>query len=115
MTSRNFAAAFAFAFACAFAFSLTACERHGAAQTGEAKIKRGAYLTSVMVCGDCHTPGYFLGKPDESLHLAGSDVGFFIPNLGYFYGRNLTPDDETGLGTWSADDIVKALRTGVRP
>lgn len=92
-----------------------------AACNGEAKpakheqVKRGEYLTTVMVCGDCHTPGYFFGKPDENQKFAGSDVGFFIPGLGYFYGRNLTPDKETGLGTWSDDDIVKALRTGERP
>jgi mono/diheme cytochrome c family protein len=32
-----------------------------------------------------------------------------------FYGPNLTPDRETGLGTWSDADIVKAVQTGVRP
>jgi len=42
-------------------------------------------------------------------------VGFELPGLGIFYPSNLTPDDETGLGRWSEDDIVKALKTGVRP
>jgi mono/diheme cytochrome c family protein len=32
-----------------------------------------------------------------------------------FHGPNLTPDNETGLGTWSETDIVTAIRTGVRP
>jgi hypothetical protein len=40
---------------------------------------------------------------------------FEIPGLGVFYGPNLTPDKETGLGTWSEADIVKAIQTGVRP
>jgi hypothetical protein len=35
--------------------------------------------------------------------------------LGVFYPPNLTSDRETGLGAWSKDDIVKAVRTGVRP
>ena len=78
-------------------------------------VQRGAYLVRIMGCGDCHTPGYFLGMPDETRALGGSDVGFFIPGLGYFYGANLTPDPETGLGNWSDADIVTAIRTGTRP
>ena len=79
------------------------------------KVKRGAYLVTVISCGDCHTPGALIGKPDMTKHYGGSDIGFFIPDLGYFYGPNLTPDKETGLGNWSEDQIVIALRTGVRP
>ncbi|BCW88151.1 Alcohol dehydrogenase (quinone), cytochrome c subunit [Alphaproteobacteria bacterium SO-S41] len=86
-----------------------------AAAADAAKVKRGEYLVTIMACSDCHTPGVFLGKPDFSKTLAGSDVGFAIPGLGYFWAPNLTPDDETGLGKWSEDDIVKTLRTGTRP
>ena len=78
-------------------------------------IARGKYLTTFGGCTDCHTPGYFFGKPDEKRHLAGSEVGFEIPGLGVFHGPNLTPDKETGLGNWSIQDIVTALQTGVRP
>ncbi|MBL8782511.1 MAG: cytochrome c [Alphaproteobacteria bacterium] len=94
--------------------ALAACDSE-AKPSKHDQVKRGDYLTTVMVCGDCHTPGFFFGKPDETQKFAGSDVGFFIPNLGYFYGRNLTPDKETGLGNWSDDEIVKAIRTGERP
>lgn len=80
-----------------------------------AQVKRGAYLAAIMDCGGCHTPGIFLGKPDASRPLGGSEVGFQIPGLGIFYPPNLTPDVETGLGRWSADDIIKAVRTGERP
>ena len=79
------------------------------------KVKRGEYLATIMDCGGCHTTGVFLGKPDPSKYLAGSEVGFQIPGLGIFYPPNLTPDRETGLGQWSEADITKALRTGVRP
>jgi mono/diheme cytochrome c family protein len=68
-----------------------------------------------MDCTGCHTPGVFLGKPDPQRYLAGSEVGFQIPNLGIFYPPNLTPDLETGLGGWSEADIIKAVRTGERP
>lgn len=86
-----------------------------AAPTPEEKIARGAYITGFAGCNDCHTPGYFLGQPNEQLHLAGSDVGFFMPGLGYVYGPNLTPDPDTGLGNWTEEQIIAALRTGVRP
>ncbi len=77
--------------------------------------KRGEYLASIMDCGGCHTPGIFLGKPDMGRFLGGSEVGFQIPGLGIFYPPNLTPDPETGLGRWSEADIIRAVRTGVRP
>jgi mono/diheme cytochrome c family protein len=81
----------------------------------ETQISRGKYLVGISGCGDCHTPGYFLGKPDMSRHLAGSDVGFEIPGLGAFYGPNLTSDAETGIGKWSEAEIVAAITTGIRP
>jgi mono/diheme cytochrome c family protein len=78
-------------------------------------VTRGKYLVSVAGCNDCHTPGYFFGKPDDSRYLGGSDVGFEIPGAGIFHGPNLTPDKETGLGSWSDAQIVTALTTGKRP
>lgn len=79
------------------------------------KIKRGEYLATIMDCGGCHTTGALTGKPDPNRYLAGSQVGFQIPGLGIFYPPNLTSDRETGLGSWSEADIVKAVRQGVRP
>jgi mono/diheme cytochrome c family protein len=77
--------------------------------------QRGQYLVTFGGCNDCHTPGYFLGKPDENRFLGGSDVGFYVPGLGSFVGPNLTPDKETGLGNWSKAEIVTAIQTGVTP
>ncbi|HEU4378808.1 MAG TPA: cytochrome c [Hyphomicrobiaceae bacterium] len=76
---------------------------------------RGQYLARIMDCTGCHTPGALIGKPDQARYLAGGDIGFQIPGLGYFWPPNLTPDKETGLGAWSEDDIVRAVRTGSRP
>ena len=97
------------AFVLAFSAALSACGQGGD------KVERGKYLVTVISCGDCHTPGAMMGKPNMASYLAGSDIGFFVPELGYFYGPNLTPDNETGLGKWSEDEIVTALRTGKRP
>jgi mono/diheme cytochrome c family protein len=81
----------------------------------ETQLERGKYLVTIMGCTDCHTPGSFLGHPDMSRFLGGSDVGFAIPGLGVFPGRNLTPDPETGLGKWTTQQMVTAFTTGVRP
>jgi mono/diheme cytochrome c family protein len=85
------------------------------ADAADPEIERGQYLTSFGGCFDCHTPGYFFGKPDMERYLGGSEVGFAIPGQGVFVGPNLTPDKETGLGDWTDEQIVTALQTGVRP
>jgi mono/diheme cytochrome c family protein len=78
-------------------------------------VARGEYLVRFGGCNDCHTPGYFLGKPDAARFLGGSDVGFDLSGVGTFVGPNLTPDPDTGLGKWSKAQIMTALQTGVRP
>ena len=78
-------------------------------------VERGKYLATIGDCIDCHTPRYFFGQPDMTRYLGGSDVGFQIPDMGIFVGPNLTPDKETGLGSWTDEQIGKALTTGERP
>jgi len=81
----------------------------------DTQIARGKYLITLGGCNDCHTPGYFFGKPDMARFLGGSEVGFEIPDRGVFHGPNLTTDQETGLGQWSTEEIVTAITTGQRP
>jgi mono/diheme cytochrome c family protein len=85
------------------------------ARAADAQVARGKYLVSVISCSDCHTDGSLIGKPDTAHFLGGSSIGFQMPGLGYFYGSNLTPDNETGLGSWTLEQIVAALTKGVRP
>ena len=92
----------------------TAVQTPPAAMTEAQKVERGLYLTTIQGCNDCHTPGTLYGAPDFGRKLSGSELGWVGP-WGTSYARNLTPDMETGLGKWSADDIVKAIRTGQRP
>ncbi len=88
---------------------------NGPVHADASQIARGKYLVQLGGCGDCHTPGYFFGQPDHARFLGGSDVGFEMPDGSVVVGPNLTPDRDTGLGKWTAADIAKALRTGVRP
>lgn len=81
----------------------------------DAQIARGRYLVVIAGCSDCHTPGALIGAADMKRYLAGSDIGFSIPGQGVFVGQNLTPDKETGLGQWTSEQIIAAIRTGKRP
>jgi mono/diheme cytochrome c family protein len=86
-----------------------------AAAAADDTVERGEYLARIMDCTGCHTPGALAGQPDFDRYLAGSDIGFQIPGVGVFYPPNLTPDPVNGLGGWSAEDIITAVRSGVRP
>jgi mono/diheme cytochrome c family protein len=79
-------------------------------------IARGEYLTTILGCGGCHTEGALLGRPSGEW-LAGSRIGVAYTNddegrPGVVFPSNLTPDKATGLGGWSRQQIVRALRTG---
>jgi mono/diheme cytochrome c family protein len=102
-------------FAAFAALGLAASSSTSAVAADPAVVARGKYLVTVASCHDCHTPGYFLGKPDMARYLGGSDVGFELPGLGVFLGPNLTPDNETGLGNWTDAQVLAALQTGMRP
>lgn len=77
-------------------------------------VKRGAYLAATSACGDCHTPGAILGNPEMDKKFGGGTVGFQMPT-GTYFPPNLTPDADTGLGNWTEEQIVTAIRTGARP
>ena len=104
------------AFAIAFGAALAAhCSLPSAALAEDAEVARGRYLVIIAGCSDCHTPGALIGAPDMKRYLGGSDVGFSIPGQGVFVGENLTPDKETGIGSWTSDEIITAIRIGKRP
>lgn len=87
--------------------------RRGPARVDPAKSKqwnRGAYLvTALGHCGECHTPRGPLGGVYNSLALSG--VRSFPDGI----FPNITPDKLTGIGRWSASDIVSVLKLGILP
>lgn len=70
-----------------------------------AQVERGRYLTGASNCQGCHT------NPGEEPFAGGR--GLETP-FGIIYSPNITFDDETGLGLWSRDDFLRAMREGVR-
>jgi mono/diheme cytochrome c family protein len=78
-------------------------------------VERGSYLVnSILTCGNCHTPRGPGGVFDMSKQLSGGPQTFDTPAF-TVKGANITPDKETGLGNWSAEDIKRALLEGKRP
>ncbi len=73
-------------------------------------VERGKYLVEVIgACGNCHTPKGPQGDIADK-HLAG---GFVIEeDFGKAVGRNITPDKETGIGSWTDQEIIRAIREG---
>src|ERR1043166_6215049 len=81
----------------------------------QSAVERGDYLVnSILTCGNCHTPRGPGGVFDMSRQLSGGPQTFEEDDF-TVKGANITPDKETGIGTWSADDLKRTLRTGVRP
>jgi hypothetical protein len=108
----------------------------------KAQVQRGEYLVNIGGCGDCHTPHAFnpefgmplpdmtrnmaghpadgtdpradpavAGGPPDSAVIGASMTAYRFP-FGTVYAANLTPDKETGLGSWTEENFVKAMRTG---
>ena len=76
-------------------------------------VARGEYLTrAVAHCGECHTPRTMTMAVDNTRFLAGNQKGkgpegSAVPNI--------TPDRETGLGSWTEEQITDYLETGNKP
>ncbi|MEQ8583774.1 MAG: cytochrome c [Marinoscillum sp.] len=68
----------------------------------------GAYMTSAAACGDCHTP-QDKGAPIMELNFAGS-FEFNMPGFGIVRSANITPDQKTGIGSWSEEFFVNRFK-----
>ena len=74
-------------------------------------LKHGAYLVeTVAACGNCHTPPV---GPMAGTELAGG-FKFDFPEF-TAYSANITPDEDTGIGRWTDEQIITAIRGGKRP
>jgi len=75
----------------------------------QSSVQRGQYLVQAANCISCHTTKD--GKPFAGGNAFETTYGF----LGKIYSSNITPDPETGLGAWTEDDFIKAMRHGIAP
>lgn len=105
------------------------------------QVQRGRQLVAVAGCNDCHTPKIQTPEDmvlDPKRLLSGHPEEAGIPDIprgvidsqdwngviyteeltvwagpwGVSFAANLTPHPTTGIGNWTADDFIKAMRTG---
>jgi mono/diheme cytochrome c family protein len=102
------------------------------------RVERGRYLVTAIGCGGCHTPKtmgprgprsdtsrFLAGHPEDStlgpppplggdrwVAVSSWDTTAWAGPWGVSYAANLTPDENTGIGSWSEETFVRALRTG---
>jgi len=116
---------------------LVGAERERVDASNGDRAARGKYLVEVIGCSDCHTPKTMGPKGpelDKTRLLSGHPEGTVLPPApaqqgpwiasaawdltawsgpwGVSYAMNLTPDENTGIGSWSEETFVGALRTG---
>lgn len=114
-----------------------AAGKEGKSQVQLKRIDRGKYLATIVGCNDCHTPwkmGANGPEPDMSRMLSGHPEAMKLPPppkpsgpwiatgsatftawagpWGVTYTANLTPDKNTGLGIWTEDMFLKAMKLG---
>ena len=105
--------------------------------TDQQMIERGEFLVKAGGCDDCHTPKNFGPKGPEldmTRRFSGHPEGTPIPPVdttllhqwaylshdltmavgpwGVTFSANLTPDNETGIGTWQPEMFINAMKTG---
>ena len=139
MSLRKTAAASIGLLAAAVLFAAVGPRRQAGAPTDpSSRAERGRYLVATIGCADCHAskvPGpdgpepdmtrFLAGHPENAalpappqlpagpwLALASEDLTAWSGPWGISYAMNLTPDENTGIGSWSEDTFVKTLRTG---
>jgi mono/diheme cytochrome c family protein len=101
------------------------------------RIARGDYLVSTIGCADCHSPKVMSpdgpvedpsrrlsGHPESArldappalagtwLAATSTDLTAWFGPWGISYAFNLTPDENTGIGSWSEDTFVQTIKTG---
>jgi mono/diheme cytochrome c family protein len=82
----------------------------GTAPPREDKVAYGEYLATLMHCAMCHTPFGEGGKPDMSRAFAGGfPMEMEMMGEGVLFSSNITSDPETGIGSWSEEDIIRAV------
>ena len=143
MTTQRFTAITA-AFAGIFVTTLVVSASSPAATpenpTADVSVARGEYLVNAMGCHDCHTPMAMTAegpKPDMTRALTGHPSAMVMPPApklppgpwlwmgaatntsfagpwGVSHSANLTPDKDTGLGTWTVDQFIATMKTGRR-
>ena len=89
------------------AVALALCAASGCA-LAQGDAKRGEYLAKAAGCVGCHTE-----EKKDAVPFAGGRA--LRSPFGAFYGPNITPHPQAGIGRWTEADFFRAMREGDRP
>ena len=77
--------------------------------SSDEEIEKGKYLVTAGGCISCHR-----GQTELTSETLAGGLGIDT-EFGTFYAPNITPDTLTGIGSWKAEDFIRALKHGRRP
>ncbi len=77
--------------------------------SSDEEIEKGKYLVTAGGCISCHR-----GQTELTSETLAGGLGIET-EFGTFYAPNITPDTSTGIGSWKAEDFIRALKHGRRP
>lgn len=139
MNSKKYVVFDSISILCGLILILAGCDSSKNEDMANAELStRGKYLSEIGGCADCHSPKIFAdygvrsvdykrifsGHPQEEgvpeICLVDLESGAMVTNKhftayaglwGLTFASNLTPDKETGIGSWSVDQFIDAMRT----
>lgn len=83
------------------------------------QVKWGEYVSLYRVeCYTCHSADFTTDDfihPEKSKRFFGGGNKFEMPDGSIIHSMNLTMDEETGIGRWTEEEFVKAVKTGIVP
>ncbi len=107
--------------------------------SNQSDVERGRYLVAICACDDCHSPKIMTeqgpvvdstrrlsGHPADmklaeikqseiapgKWYLGEQDLTAWVGPWGVSFPVNLTPDTETGTGSWTPELFIRIMRTG---
>lgn len=90
---------------CAALISVLTLSEVNAQELAHSEVERGRYLATAANCQGCHTDIENNGVP----FAGGRELE---TPFGLIYSKNLTPDEETGLGGWTREEFYRAMTEG---
>ncbi|WP_460673300.1 cytochrome C [Larkinella ripae] len=76
--------------------------------TEKNSVDYGRYLVTMAGCADCHTKRAMGGLAKKAAFAGGTEI---VLKTGTLRTANITPDPETGIGTWTKADFIQRFKT----
>ena len=95
-----------------FLFTPPTVDNTAVISSSDDAIARGAYLVNAGGCVSCHLAVNDDGSTNSAILSGGHAL---VTDFGTFFAPNITPDVDTGIGNWGAQDFLRALQHGRSP